>query len=214
MDKDKPNHCPLCESLGNDFFQQKSRKYYQCGNCFGIFVDPGILPNRVDEKLRYDSHNNDTNDKRYRKFVSPITDAIVKMHSQKDKGLDFGAGPGPVISEVLLEQHFNIVKYDPFYYNSPKLLNEKYNYIVCCEVIEHFHSPAKEILLLKDLLLPGAKIYCMTHLYDESIDFTNWYYKNDNTHVFIYHKNTIQWIKKHFDFSAVTIEERLITFTR
>ena len=57
-----------------------------------------------------------------------------------------------------------------------------------------------------------GKLYCMTDLYDKSINFHKWYYKNDSTHVFIYHKNTIHWIKEKFGFSNVTIEGRLITF--
>jgi hypothetical protein len=53
----------------------------------------------------------------------------------------------------------------------------------------------------------------MTHLYDPSIEFNSWYYKNDPTHVFIYQKETIEWIKQRFNFSSVAIEGRLITFS-
>ena len=46
----------------------------------------------------------------------------------------------------------------------------------------------------------------MTDLYDESIGFHKWYYKNDPTHVFIYQKKTIEWIKNNIGFSDVKIE--------
>ena len=53
----------------------------------------------------------------------------------------------------------------------------------------------------------------MTDIYDESIEFSKWYYKNDPTHLFFYHKKTFEWIEKEFNFSNVTIKHRLITFT-
>ena len=206
------NNCPLCNGSGDVFFQNKKQLYYKCNNCYGIYVDENIRPDKEAEKSRYKEHNNDVNDKRYQNFVSNITSAILKNFTQNDKGLDFGAGTGPVVSKVLKDSDFCIVQYDPFFHNYPILLDEKYDYIVCCEVIEHFYNPKKEFSLLKKLLQQNGKLYCMTDIYDESIDFHKWYYKNDPTHVFIYHKNTIEWIKKEFGFLNVTIEGRLITY--
>lgn len=175
-------------------------------------MDKGLIPDKNTEKLRYEEHNNDINDLNYQQFVSPITTAILEARTQEDKGLDFGAGTGPVISKVLKDHNYSIVQYDPFFHNFPELLNGKYDYIACCEVIEHFHYPHEEFGLLKDLLKKGALLYCMTDLYDEGIDFHNWYYKNDPTHTFIYQKNTIHWIQQEFAFSDVKIDGRLITF--
>jgi len=206
------NYCPLCKSESEIFYHFKERLYYQCNNCFGIFVDKNLIPNKAEEKLRYKEHKNDVNDKQYQKFVSPITSAILNDFTKGNTGLDFGAGTGPVISKILKDNNYNIKLYDPFFYNDSNLLDEKYNYVACCEVIEHFHTPYKEFSMLKKMLLPNGKIYCMTYLYDESIDFHNWNYKNDRTHVFIYHKNTIEWIQVEFEFLKVTIKDRLVTF--
>lgn len=206
------NNCPLCNSPGDILYQNNKQLFYQCKNCYGIYIDENTRPDWEAEKARYILHNNDVNDKKYQNFVSNITSAIMKDFTQKDKGLDFGAGTGPVISKVLNDNGFCIVQYDPFFHNYPELLNEKYDYIACCEVIEHFYNPQKEFSLLKKLLRQNGKLYCMTDIYDESIDFHKWYYKNDPTHVFIYHKNTIQWIKKEFGFLNVTIEGRLISY--
>jgi SAM-dependent methyltransferase len=206
------NICPLCSSTGDIFYQYKKRLYYQCVNCNGIFVDKNLKPDRSAEKLRYEEHNNDVNDLKYQKFVSPITTAILENHKPTARGLDFGAGTGPVIAKILRDNQYLISLYDPFFHDNPKLLDDKYDYIACCEVIEHFHNPKKEFTLLKKLLKKGAQLYCMTDLYDESNDFHNWYYKNDLTHVFIYHKNTILWIQQEFGFSDVKISGRLIAF--
>jgi hypothetical protein len=175
-------------------------------------MDEKLRPDSNSEKLRYKEHINDVEDKGYQKFVSPITSAILNNFSPSDKGLDFGAGTGPVISKVLTDNEFSIIQYDPFFHNNPNLLNAKYNYIACCEVMEHFYRPKKEFELLRNLLQPNGKLYCMTDLYDTSIDFHKWYYKNDQTHVFIYHENTIEWIQENINFSDVFINGRLITF--
>ena len=213
MQNNMTNCCPLCNSISTIFYQSSNRLYYQCSNCYGIFVDKKLRLNKEAEMLRYKEHNNDVEDKKYQKFVSPITSAVIRDFTQSDKGLDFGAGTGPVISKVLKDCNFDIVQYDPFFHNYPDLLEEKYNYIACCEVIEHFHNPKKEFILLKKLLLQNGKLYCMTDVYNEDINFHNWYYKNDPTHIFIYHKKTIHWIKEEIGFLNVRIEGRLITYS-
>ena len=118
-----------------------------------------------------------------------------------------------MISKVLKDYDYQIAQYDPFFHNFPDLLKYKYDYIACCEVIEHFYNPHKEFELLKNLLHQDGKLYCMTDIYDNNIDFYKWYYKNDPTHVFIYQKETFQWIKEKFGFSDVQINERLIVFS-
>lgn len=204
--------CPLCQSDSKLFYEDKPRVYYKCSNCFAIYLDRNHLPDNELEKERYLEHNNDVNDPRYQKFVSPIVSSVLNDFTKKDYGLDFGGGTGPVISKLLRDQGFQIEVYDPFFRNEKSLLNKKYNYIVCCEVIEHFHNPKEEFELLKGLLLPGGKLYCMTDLYDESIEFSKWYYKNDPTHVFIYHQKTLEWIKENLKFAGLKVDGRLAVF--
>jgi hypothetical protein len=209
-----PNQCPLCNSQGTVFYQYKKRLYYQCNTCSGIYADKSLWPNLNAEKLRYEQHINDVNDINYQRFVLPIVDAITNDFTVNDKGLDFGAGTGPVISKLLKDKSYSIAQYDPFFHNYPSLLTQEYNYIACCEVIEHFHTPYKEFTLLRKLLAPNGKLFCMTNIYNEGINFHDWYYKNDITHVFIYHENTIRWIKEEFGFTALNISDRLIIFDK
>jgi hypothetical protein len=49
-------------------------------------------------------------------------------------------------------------------------------------------------------------------LYNENIDFDKWYYKNDDTHVIFYQKNTFEWIKEKLNFSKVSCSDRLVIF--
>ncbi len=206
------NICPLCSSVGTVFNQFEKQLYHQCSNCYGIFVDKNLLLSKEAEMMRYQKHNNDIEDDGYQQFVSPITSAIMRDFTKNHKGLDFGAGTGPVISKILKDNGFQIKLYDPFFHNYPHLLKERYDYIACCEVIEHFHDPKKEFTLLKKSSLQNSKLYCMTNIYNENIDFHNWDYLSDPTHVFFYHKKTIHRIKEECGFSNVEIEGRLITY--
>ncbi|MBU1658827.1 class I SAM-dependent methyltransferase [bacterium] len=205
--------CPLCDGLGSVFYKKNDIVFYQCENCLGIFVDKIKRLDEKSEKMRYEIHENDVENQGYQKFVSPITSAIMRDYTPESQGLDFGAGTGPVISKILQDNGFFVKQYDPFFHNFPQLLEERYDYIACCEVIEHFYHPKKDFLLLKKLLKPNAKLYCMTDIYSEKIDFSSWYYKNDPTHVFFYHLKTLEWIKNELGFSDVKIEKRLITLS-
>lgn len=188
--------------------------FFECGVCEGILRDQNDYLSAEDEKARYQDHNNDVNDPGYQKFVSPITDAVLEAFGQDAVGLDFGCGTGPVVSKVLNDKGYELVAYDPFFCNKPKTLERQYDYIVCCEVAEHFHDPHKEFELLRKLLKPGGKLYCMTHLYTKDIDFENWYYRNDPTHVFFYRAETFEWIKEHIGFSDFRVEGRLVELGR
>lgn len=206
-------NCPLCNSNSEVFYNAPKQLFFCCNTCSGIFLSRNLLPTNEEEVERYQYHNNDVNDLGYQKFVSPIVDTVKTNFNTTHKGLDFGAGTGPVLSKMLQEAGYQIKQYDPFFHNYPELLNEKYDYIASCEVIEHFHYPYNEFELLKQLLLSNGKLICMTDIYNPIIDFGNWYYKNDPTHVFIYQQKTLEWIKTTFHFSGLEVEKRLITFS-
>ena len=206
-------NCPLCKSEAFEFCTIKERVFYSCSVCKGVFVDKNALPSKESERSRYLSHNNDINDSHYQSFVNPIVDSVLTDFSSDHIGLDFGAGPGPVISKLLNDRGLNTKLFDPFFHNNPELLRRKYDYIICCEVMEHFYNPRKEFILLKELLRNNGKIYCMTAIYDDSIDFKSWHYKNDKTHVFFYKKETLEYIYKEFNFLDLRIADNLIVFS-
>jgi len=201
--------CPLCGNSGIAFFKDE---FFECVNCKGIFRNPTNYPDYNCEKNRYEEHNNNVMDIGYQQFVSPITSFVMKNFKAEDMGLDYGCGPGPVVAKILMDNNYNIKQFDPFFKNDVDLLKEKYSYIVCSEVIEHFHQPSKEFKKLRNMLKTEGKLVCMTHIYTSDIFFDNWYYKNDVTHVFIYQKETIEFIAENFGFGSVMIDKKLVVF--
>ena len=213
----EPNHsaetkmfCTLCNSVAILFHQYQKRAYFKCKFCRSVVLHPDHYLCSDMEKERYEKHNNDVNDLGYQAFVYPVTDAIQnKFNASCHTGLDFGAGTGPVITSMLKKQGFHVDLYDPFFWNDPSKLDYRYDFIFCCEVIEHFHHPAREFKLLRSLLNPGGSLFCMTDFYSEETNFPGWYYKNDETHVFFYHKKAMKWIQENFGFSRLIITNRL-----
>jgi SAM-dependent methyltransferase len=113
----------------------------------------------------------------------------------------------------MLERHgYTLDRFDPYFCPDRSVFSNNYDFIVCCEVIEHFHEPAKEFHLLRRLLSHNAHLVCMTHLLSEDTDFENWYYKDDPTHAFFYREDTIDFIRTRFGFKSSEIRDRLIVF--
>jgi len=204
--------CLLCKSLVENFQYWEEKEYLQCTNCSSVMLNPRHYLSSKKEKQRYKEHDNDIYDKRYQAFVSPIVGAVLKDYQKTHKGLDFGSGTGPVITKLLRDHNYKIDTYDPFFDNNKERLKGTYDYIVCCEVVEHFHHPRLEFNRLKEMLKPGGSLYIMTSIYHEDIDFKAWYYKNDSTHVFFYHRKALEYIKRQYNFSKITIRENMITY--
>jgi 2-polyprenyl-3-methyl-5-hydroxy-6-metoxy-1,4-benzoquinol methylase len=206
------HNCPLCNSTATLFCEKPNHLFYKCTTCEGIFRPKYTFLTAEAEKEHYEKHNNDIFDERYQAFVSPIVDAVLHDFSPEAKGLDFGSGTGPVIAKMLTDKGFQVQNYDLFFANEPSLLNQKYDYVSCCEVMEHFHHPYQEFELLKSLVLPKGKLYCKTKIYTNQKPFENWYYKDDFTHVFIYQAKTLEWIKRKFCFSNLIVKDKLLVF--
>ena len=171
--------CPLCQNISTPFYKDE---FYECVCCSGIFRPKEKLVDNQKEKERYESHTNDSDDLGYQNFVAPITSSVLKEFKKDDLGLDFGCGKDSPIVKVLRQSEYKIFEYDPYFFDDKKLLEEKYDYIACCEVIEHFYNPKKEFELLKSLLKEKSTLYLMTGIYRDNIDFSKWWYKNDLTH--------------------------------
>ena len=208
------SNCTLCGHPAEPFYQDRRNRFFLCSNCQGIFRDPDQWLPAPEERDRYLHHQNHPQDLGYLKFASPILQEVRNHQEQKQHGLDYGCGHTPVISEILNRENYSVANYDPFFFDNREALDKTYDFIICCEVIEHFNAPAKEFSLLYDLLKPAGRLLCMTAIYHPGIDFSGWFYKNDATHVFLYQKKTLHWIAEDLQFQDLQIRDRLVVFTK
>ncbi|MDN3641747.1 class I SAM-dependent methyltransferase [Lutimonas halocynthiae] len=207
-------NCPLCGQESNTFFQDPLHHFFVCDQCEGIFRDRDQFLSKTEEKKRYLHHISSMEDTGYYQFVSPIINEVTSLFPIGSLGLDFGCGHTPVLSRHLSNEGFNMVEYDPIFFDDKPALKAKYNFIVTCEVVEHFYNPFDEFKRLYDLLKPEGRLICKTHPFEKEIDFASWYYKNDPSHVFIYQRKTFEWIQDFFGFKNVKINDRTITFSK
>ena len=195
-------NCPLCATALQD---RADDYYFICPRCGAYVKDRQFYVSEAREWAEYEKHNNDVNDPRYQKFTSPITNAVLKEFGTTHLGLDYGCGSGPVIAKQLTDQGFKVKYYDPFYHPGTDYLRFRYDYIFSCEVFEHFHHPKQEIEKLLGSLRAKGKLFVMTLPYDGTLAFSTWHYRRDPTHVFIYTKQTFDYLGDAFN---VKVEQR------
>lgn len=203
--------CILCgsEKLSNCLVDKKT--YFSCSGCDLIFLNPEERLSAALEKARYQKHENNVLDQGYQKFVGPLFDSVTKVYLPTHAGLDYGSGPGSAISHLLGVANYNVQKYDPFFFNQPQILKENsFDYIIVCEVAEHFYDPLSEFTKLKTYLKPGGSLFVMTSLVTSAIDFATWSYRRDVTHVCFYSETTCQYLKEKFNFKSVEIKNHQV----
>ena len=188
-------HCPLCGAVGGSAVNTRDdRQYFQCANCALVFLHPAQRLSAVDEKARYELHQNDAGDPDYVAFLRRLADPIAARLQPGARGLDFGCGPAPVLSQLLTGAGFACEAYDPFFAPNEALLEPRYDYVTCSEVVEHAYDPARMFSTLHGLLRPGGVLGIMTRFYPGDSAFHEWWYRRDPTHVCFYNEATLRWV--------------------
>lgn len=196
--------CPLCCSFSvATVYREEHRIYFACAQCDLRFLHPSARLAPEQEKTRYLQHNNNIADQRYRDFVRPLYEQVREHVAPGASGLDFGAGTGPVLAEMLRCEGYKVRLFDPFFHPDPESLLLTYDFIVACEVAEHLFEPGLEFRRLRRMLHSGGLLGVMTLLWEQGIDFENWYYRKDPTHVVFYSRLTFRWIAELYGFSHV-----------
>lgn len=204
-------NCTLCTT---PLTERVDIAYFICPTCGAYQKDKALYFSEEQEKSHYEFHNNDVNDIGYQNFTSPITNYLIEHTNSNQLGLDFGCGKGPVITHQLEQKGYTIKLYDPYFYPSMDYLNYKYDFIFSCEVFEHFYEPKIEIEKLTQLLKTKGLLVVMTHFYNQQQPFENWYYRKDQTHVFIYTPKTVNYIATHFGYEILILTERLMVLRK
>jgi len=205
--------CPLCtaqESL--PYFTDRQRCYQQCSVCALVYVPAQFHLSQLQQRLRYDEHNNSPADEGYRTFLGQLMAPLLNELQPGQQGLDFGCGPGPTLSVMLQEHGYVMSLYDPFYANDDAIFQHQYDFITCTEAIEHFEQPGKEWRRLLSLLKDGGLLAIMTGLYPAKPAFADWYYKNDPTHICFYSARTFEWLAQRDGLELVFSEQSVVIF--
>ncbi len=207
--------CPLCKTTNSSkFYKEKFREYLRCLSCDFVFVPKMYHLSDAEEKSRYDTHNNDPNDHRYRHFLSQLLVPLLERIQQKSNGLDFGSGPGPTLSLMLEECGHSVDLYDKFYANDISVFEKKYDFITATEVVEHLSEPMEEISRLSGILNNQGYLAVMTQILTSQIEFSSWYYKNDPSHIGFFTKKSLNFLASYLNIEVSFVSERVIFFKK
>ena len=192
--------CPLCAEPDPALYHRdRVRTYHRCRRCALVFVPPEAWLDPEAERARYDQHQNDPADERYRQFLAQLTEPLLERVRPGTAGLDFGSGPGPALALMLEEAGMQMRVFDPIYAPDQTVWEGRYACIAASEVVEHLHEPTREFDRLFGVLEPGGWLGVMTKWVGAHDDFVTWRYIRDLTHVAFYSPDTLRWIAERWD---------------
>ena len=207
--------CPLCSSKNYSLFHKDHlRKYLQCLNCEFIFVPSQYHLSEPEERKRYDTHNNNPEDPRYRQFLSQLTEPLNEIVSSDSYGLDFGCGPGPTLSLMMQEKGHQMDLYDKFYARNQSVFEKSFDFITLTEVLEHLCDPVFELERLASILKSKGILAVMTQTLTKDIDFDSWYYKNDPSHIGFYNDKSLMGLASLLELEITQFSDRVIFFKK
>ncbi len=187
--------CPLCKhTQSQPFYSDKKRDYLQCSRCCLVYVPSHQRLSAKEEKAIYDLHQNNVQDEGYCRFLSRLKEPLQERLVSNSTGLDFGCGPAPALANMLEQEGHKVALYDHYYQPNNNALNTTYDFITATEVIEHLYEPHNIWAQWLELLRPNGFLGIMTKLVKNVDAFSTWHYKNDQTHVCFFSRETFQFL--------------------
>mgnify|MGYP003312458680 CR=1 FL=1 len=204
-------NCPLCDDTQvNHFFEDQRRSYMRCGVCSLVFVPKIFHLSKFDEKREYDLHQNSVQDEGYRRFLGKVSEPLLLRLSEVSKGLDFGCGPGPTLSQMIEAAGHHMDIYDPYYSPDRSFKTKRYDFITATEVLEHLVEPGSELNQLWSLLNSSGWLAIMTKRVMSLEAFANWHYKNDPTHISFFCESTFYFLAKNWETEAEFVGDDVV----
>ncbi|WP_299593390.1 class I SAM-dependent methyltransferase [uncultured Microbulbifer sp.] len=187
--------CPLCRHPAAQFYHRdKFREYFQCAQCALVFVPPEFHLSVDAEKAYYELHENNLEDAGYRRFLGRCATPLLARLKPQSRGLDFGCGPAPLLAKMLEENGHQVATYDLFFQPDISALDDRFDFIVSTEVMEHLADPMAVLASLWRRLKAGGVLALMTKLVASPERFANWHYIRDPTHIVFFSIETFQWL--------------------
>lgn len=203
--------CPLCGGTAvENFHVDRDRAYRRCHDCCLVFVPAPFQLDPIEEKARYDLHENDPDDPGYRRFLLRLTEPLLERIGTGKTGLDFGCGPGPALPAMLAEHGHVVDRYDPFYFDDPAVFYKSYDFICATEVVEHLRRPGRELGRLFSLLRPGGWLGIMTKMVIGREAFRRWHYIRDLTHISFFSRETFEFVAERFGTELIFVGKDVV----
>lgn len=206
--------CPLCLVFDRTIpvSGADQRRYFLCGNCSLIFADPSHHLSLAQQRTHYLNHDNRIDNPGYVEFLNRVVEPMLPHLDGSMRGLDYGCGPGPILSRLLHRQGIACDNYDPLFADHP--LQPPYDFIFSTECFEHFHRPEVEIRRISSFLKAGGLLGIMTERWTTLEDFASWYYTLDPTHACFFHERTLDFICDRYGFTFEWRDESRVAILR
>lgn len=162
--------------------------------------------------MRYDLHRNSPKDPHYVQYLHQFIEPLVTFLKERDlrRGIDWGSGPGPTLSGELRKLGFEMQNFDPLY--SPEKPQTPVDFVTATEVIEHFQEPKKSLQELLALISSGGLFGGMTGFHSAEVDFSQWWYARDPTHVIFFSEKTFRWLAKEYQLKVLWLASPIFIF--
>jgi SAM-dependent methyltransferase len=208
--------CPLCLSSGP--FQTwihrawRDRRFLHCPVCDVVFVPPEDQVSPEKEKARYQTHQNDLGASGFRDFLMKTVSEIGKRLPKGSRILDFGSGPEPSMSNLLVAGGYEVVGYDPSFQPQPP--EGTFDLVLAHEVFEHLREPRVEVERILNWLRPHGTFVIRSELRPGREAFADWWYARDFTHILFPSEATLQWMAEEWALTFELWSSVLWTFRR
>ena len=180
--------CKVCDETVAHFFYADHRSFYKCPTCSLIFTKD--YPPKDKENGHYQTQWEETQPEFWEKQVDVLLQ-MTQNYFQPQNILDFGAGSGHLTRE-LQRRGYAVTPLEPMVngYLKDQDYPHTFDLIIALEVVEHLHDLWSEFQEIDKVLSPGGIFLCSTALSNPFIEqndavqkFSEWWYKDDFTHV-------------------------------
>ena len=210
--------CKICQASTSSIKDvKKELMYYRCTICGFVSLDDKYMLNKIEEKNKYDQHNNSLENEGYvQMFEDFIALSIEPYIKNIETVLEFGSGPEPVFAELLKRRGLEVDIYDLYY--SPKKVYEtkSYDLITSTEVFEHLQKPLEVLTLLAKHSNKNGYIVLMTKFPPKDDKaFLAWWYRRDPTHISFFTPKSFELMAEKVGLKVLKIvDENIVVFQK
>lgn len=187
------------------FDERNKWEFFHCKSCEFIFKNQKDYVDSDKELSQYKNHNNTMESPGYVEMFEKFMDATFEPYIDNiTTVLEFGSGPGPVLSELLRQRGLDVDIYDKYFSPQKIYENKKYDLITSTEVIEHIEKPLEVFEVFSKHIKKDGYLALMTQFHkNEEEDFKKWWYKNDPTHICFFRPRTFETLANMSGFEIV-----------